>query len=326
MPGLVPMFFFVGARAYLQAAGRVQPLFVATVAGNVFNLVADLIFVFGGATLPSWTGPLRHVPAMGAAGAGLATSLAMLVQGTILGYSAWAHAGPGASRTRRLPRLSDLQKAAQVGLPVGLQMGAEVGVFALAGLLAGRFGAEALAAHQVALALASLTFCVAIGIGSAGSVRVGLAIGRGETEGVRRSGMVAFALGATVMSVFAIAFFLAPGGIARLLTDRPEVLATAIPLLGVVAVFQISDGAQGIGAGILRGAGDTLFAFLANLVGHYLVGLPLAIWLGIALHQGVVGLWWGLCAGLTSVALGLFTRFWRLSSRPIERLEHGAPG
>jgi MATE family multidrug resistance protein len=94
----------------------------------------------------------------------------------------------------------------------------------------------------------------------------------------------------------------------------------------VVAVFQISDGVQGIGAGVLRGAGDTLYSFLANLVGHYLVGLPLAIWLGLFMHQGIVGIWWGLCAGLTSVALGLFTRFWRLSSRPIERLEHAAPG
>jgi MATE family multidrug resistance protein len=262
---------------------------------------------------------------MGAAGAGIATSLAMLLQGTILGYSAWSHAGEAAAGSRRLPRLADLQKAAQVGLPVGLQMGAEVGVFALAGLLAGRFGENSLAAHQVAISLASLTFCVAVGVGSAGSVRVGLAIGRGDTASVRRSGRIAFGLGASVMSVFGLVFFAIPGPIARLLTDRSEVLATAIPLLGVVAVFQISDGVQGIGAGVLRGAGDTLFTFLANLGGHYLVGLPLAIWLGILMRQGIVGIWWGLCAGLTAVALALISRFWHLSSRPIERLEHGAP-
>jgi len=323
VPGLLPMFFFVGARAYLQAAGRVQPLVLATVAANAFNLGADLLFVYGGAGWPAWSGPLRGVPAMGAAGAGLATTLAMLVQAMILAYSAWSHAGPAPAGAARLPRLADLQKAAQVGLPVGMQMGAEVGVFALAGLLAGRFGGEALAAHQVAISLASLTFCVAVGIGAAGSVRVGLAIGRGETASARRSGLTAFALGATIMSFFGLVFSVAPGPIARLLTDRPDVLATAIPLLGVVAVFQISDGVQGIGAGVLRGAGDTLFSFLANLVGHYLVGLQLAIWLGIFLHQGIVGIWWGLCAGLTSVALALFTRFVRLSSRPIERLEHG---
>ena len=94
-------------------------------------------------------------------------------------------------------------------------------------------------------------------------------------------------------------------------------IAAAIPLLGVAAVFQISDGIQGIGAGVLRGAGDTRFAFGANLVGHYLIGLPIALALGFWAGRGVVGLWWGLCAGLSAVALGLFTRFVRMSKRPI---------
>ena len=98
-------------------------------------------------------------------------------------------------------------------------------------------------------------------------------------------------------------------------------IATSVPLLAVCAVFQLSDGIQGVGAGVLRGAGDTRFAFVANLVGHYVVGLPVAIVLGLRLGQGVIGLWWGLCAGLTAVAMALLTRFLHLSAREIPPLE-----
>ena len=155
----------------------------------------------------------------------------------------------------------------------------------------------------------------------AGSVRVGWAVGARDTPAARRSGLTAFGGGALVMSFAALGFWLAPGFFARLLSDQPEVIAASVPLLAVCAVFQLSDGIQGVGAGVLRGAGDTRFAFLANLVGHYAVGLPVAIVLGIEMGRGVIGLWWGLCAGLTAVAIALFTRFWRLSAGEIAPLE-----
>ena len=123
------------------------------------------------------------------------------------------------------------------------------------------------------------------------------------------------------MTLSALSFWLLPRQIASLLTDRADVLAASAPLLAVAAVFQISDGVQAVGAGVLRGAGDTRFAFLANLVGHYLIGLPIAVALGLVFGRGVIGLWWGLCAGLTAVAAGLLARFVRLSSREIVPLE-----
>jgi MATE family multidrug resistance protein len=101
------------------------------------------------------------------------------------------------------------------------------------------------------------------------------------------------------------------------MTNVPAIAAAAVPLLAVAAVFQISDGLQGVGAGVLRGAGDSRFTFTANVVGHYLVGLPLSLWLGFGLGLGVVGIWWGLCAGLTAVAAALVWRFLRLSKREI---------
>ena len=309
LPGLWPTLAFVGLRSYLQAAHVVRALVVATVVANLANLVLDVLFVFG-------RGP---IPAMGAPGAGIATSLCSFVMCAIMAQAA-ARLQPGLRVSRKL-HLPDLRRALQVGLPVGLQMGAEVSVFALVGLFAGKLGARSLAAHQVAIALASFTFCAAVGIGNAGSVRVGWAVGAGDTPGARRSGLMALALGTGVMGCSALLFACAPGPLAHLLSDQPEVIAATIPLLGVCAFFQISDGVQAVGAGILRGAGDTRYPFIANLVGHYLIGLPLALFLGFRRNGGVLGLWWGLSAGLTAVAILLLARFVRLSSRKIIPLE-----
>ncbi len=308
LPGLFPLLAFVGVRSYLQACGVLKPLLIAIAVANLCNLALDVLFVFG------W----RFVPAFGAPGAGIATSLCSVVMWLILVAAARATPGP---RVRRRPVRADLRLALRLGAPVGLQMGAEVSVFALVGLLAGRMGALPMAAHQIALALASFTFCAAIGVGQAGSVRVGWAIGAGDSRAARRAGIVAFAAGASIMAVSALGFLLAPGPLAGLLSDQSDVIAAAVPLLAVCAVFQISDGIQGVGAGVLRGAGDTHFAFAANVAGHYLLGLPVAIWLGLYAGRGVIGLWWGLCVGLTAVAAALLARFVRLSGKELRALE-----
>jgi MATE family multidrug resistance protein len=304
LPGLWPMLAFAALRSYLQSRENIRPLVVSTIAANVANLVLDLVLVFGKLGLPG----------LGAPGSGLATSLCSFLQLAMVIPA--AHPGP-----LRAPRGVDLRKALDVGVPVGLQMGAEVGVFALVGVLAGRLGAQSLAAHQVAISLASFTFCAAVGVGMAGTVRVGWAIGARDTPAARRAGLTAFLGGAGIMSIAALCFWLLPEALARMLSDQPDVIAAAGPLLAVCAVFQLSDGIQAVGAGVLRGAGDTRFTFLANLVGHYALGLPIAILLGLRLGQGVIGLWWGLCAGLTAVAVALLTRFLRLSAREIVPLE-----
>jgi MATE family multidrug resistance protein len=169
------------------------------------------------------------------------------------------------------------------------------------------------AAHQVALNWASLSFCFALGVGSAGAVRVGWAIGAGSVPAARRAGLVAFGLGALVMAVSAALFLWVPYPLARMMTDKPAVVVAAVALFGVTAVFQISDGIQAVGSGVLRGAGDTRFAFLANLVGHWAIGMPIAVWLGLVQGLGVTGLWWGLSAGLTAVAVALLWRFHQLT-------------
>ncbi|HEY6106584.1 MAG TPA: MATE family efflux transporter [Anaeromyxobacteraceae bacterium] len=324
MPSLPLLLFFYAGRSYLQAHGTARAVLATAVIANVAHFPVDLLLVFGGGSLPAWTGPLRLVPAMGAAGSGLATSLSFALQAGLLGLAIrWNGIDrPVAGLRRAAP--AEMRQAARVGLPVGLHMGAEVGVFALVGFLAGRLGREPLAAHQIAIAVASFSFNAAVGIGNAGSVRVGWAVGTRDTAAARRAGLTAFGAGAAFMSLWGLAFLLFPGPLARLMTDQPEVVAAAAPLMVVAGVFQISDGIQGVGAGVLRGAGDTRFTFLANMVGHWAVGLPVALGLGVGLGMGITGLWWGLCAGLTAVACGLFARFLRLSASEIVPLAERA--
>jgi multidrug resistance protein, MATE family len=334
---LLPLLIFFVMRSYLQAYGRTVPLIVAMVAANVLNLVGDILLVFGGQTLPAWTGPLRLIPPLHVAGAALATTICTIAEVAILlpplrsmskdlletsdQSAGGPSAGPPPARRRVFDHQwnnRDVGHAFRIGLPIGLQMGAEVGIFALVALLAARVGTLQLAAHQVAISLASFTFTVALGVAAAGSVRVGIAIGARDRLATRMAGHVAFLGGILVMGTSAALFALIPRSLARLVTDQDTVLAAAVPLLLVVAVFQLSDGIQAVGAGVLRGAGDTKYTLYANLFGHWGIGLPVALLLGFRLHFGVVGLWWGLCAGLTVVAALLFLRFEKLSRGQIE--------
>jgi MATE family multidrug resistance protein len=204
-----------------------------------------------------------------------------------------------------------------VGIPIGLQLLTEVGVFALVSLLAGRLGARVAAAHQIALGLAGMTFMGVLGISAATAVRVGRAIGAEDERGPRRAGLVGLGLVLIYMSVCALCFVLFARPLTRIFTPDPAVLEIAVSLLHIAAFFQLADGVQGVASGALRGAADTRFASWANVACHWGVGLPLALLLGFQLGKGAVGLWWGLSAGLAVVALVLTLRFLRISSRKI---------
>jgi MATE family multidrug resistance protein len=306
---LVPFLLYFVVRSYLQAHGVTRPMVVAMVLANVFNLFADIALVFG---IPGF------IPALGVAGAAIATVLCTILQFAIVAAAVRAIPTPGPFEHR--PDRAAILQAARVGMPVALQMGAEVGIFALVALLASRLGTVQLAAHQLVIGLASFTFTVALGVASAGSVRVGIGVGARDAMATRFAGHVAFLGGVVVMGISAIAFALIPGPLTRLMTNQQNVIVAAIPLMLVAAVFQLSDGVQAVGAGVLRGAGDTKYASIANVVGHWLVGLPVALFLGFRMNLGIVGLWWGLCAGLTVVAVLLAVRFERLSRSEIAPL------
>jgi MATE family multidrug resistance protein len=238
-PSLIPMLAFLMVRSYLQSAASPWYLVIATGVANVFNLLADIYFVFGGEVLPEAFGPLlRSFPAMGVEGAALATLLCTLLQlGIILiGVRAIPFSGPPPGRW---PVLVDLVQAAKVGIPIGAHIAAEIGVFALAGALAFKLGPGSMGAHQIVLSYASLSFTIALGIGSAGSVRVGWAVGARNTAQARLSGFMAFAGGAGFMALSALLFVLAPLPLARLAGAPPDVVPLVVPLLMISAVFQV---------------------------------------------------------------------------------------
>jgi MATE family multidrug resistance protein len=319
LPGVLPFLLFAACRAYLQSLGTTRPIVIAMILANVVNVVGNALLIYGDATLVRLGLPAVGLPALGVVGSALATLLATLVQLGVLTLAIRAISTPADdARRRRDP--ATVRKIFQQGIPIGLQLLAEMGVFNLASTIAGTMSQTAAAAHQVALSMASFTFMFALGTGAATATRVGYAVGRGDRLGARRSGTIGIGLGVALMSAGALMFLVIPQTLVRGFTHDPQVLATAVPLLRIAAVFQISDGIQGVASGALRGAGDPRLPLYANIVGHYGIGLPISIGLGLGLGWGAPGLWWGLSAGLTAVAAGLVARFVQLTARPIRRL------
>jgi MATE family multidrug resistance protein len=214
----------------------------------------------------------------------------------------------------------------RLGLPIGITMALEMGVFALAAYFMGWIGAPAVAAHAIALQLAALTFMVPLGLGQAATVRVGLALGRRDEPGITRSGWTAWAIGVGFMGTMAVGMWIFPRQLVALfLEDVPAnatVIALAVSFLKVAAAFQLVDGAQVIGAGMRRGLHDTRWPLIFALVGYWGVGLGIGAWLAFAADWKGVGIWIGLASGLAAVAVLMLVR-WILRDRiGLTRLSH----
>jgi MATE family multidrug resistance protein len=215
---------------------------------------------------------------------------------------------------------------AKLGWPIGATMALEMGVFALAAYFMGWIGAPAVAAHAVALQLAALTFMVPLGLGQAATVRVGLALGRKDEPGMARAGWTAWFLGVGFMGAMALLMWLFPRPLVTLfLEDVPKnavVISLAVNFLLVAAAFQLVDGAQVIGAGMLRGLHDTRWPLMFALVGYWAVGLGIGVWLAFGRDWRGVGIWVGLASGLAAVAALMLVR-WVLRDRlGLTRLTH----
>jgi len=307
--GLGPFLLTSGCRAFLQGHEITRPLIVSVVVANVINAPLTWGLVFG---VPS-----LGVGAMGAEGAGWASTVASVVQALVLAVA--VRAAWGEHRGFRPPRLVAMRKILRLGTPIGLQLVAEVGSFTIVGILVANLGTRPLGAHQVALQWISITFQLPLALGAATATRVGHAIGREDAAGTRRSGLAGIYSVGLLMLIFSVALLVVPAPLARLFTDVEPVIAAAVPLLAVAAAFQLTDGVQAVAAGALRGAGDTRWPLIANVVGHYAIGVPLGAGLAFGAGWGAVGLWWGLSAGLTAVAIALTARFHALSKRSIRR-------
>jgi MATE family multidrug resistance protein len=214
--------------------------------------------------------------------------------------------------------LSWIRKLLGLGLPAATQLTLEVGAFAAATALAGRLAPASLAAHQIAINYAALTFMVPLGISSAGAVRVGHAVGRRDPQGASRAGWTALLFATLFMSLAALAFLTMPRLLLLAFSDDVRVLDVGVTLLFVAAVFQLFDGLQGVATGILRGLGDTRTPMFWHLAAHWAIGLPLGYWLCFVLRFDVIGLWWGLSLGLIVCGIAL-SIVW---TRRIHQFEH----
>jgi len=197
------------------------------------------------------------------------------------------------------------------GLPVGLQLGFEIWAFDLATLFAGRLGKVELAAHVIALNLASLCYMVPLGVSMAAVTRVGNLIGEGKRRAAQDAAWTAMVMGAGFMALSAILIAVFREAIPRIYSSDAAVIAAAAAVLPIAAAFQVFDGTQAVGMGILRSMGRTRPAAVFNFIGYYVLALPLAWWLGFSLKQGLPGIWWGLSLGLAVIAIALVVWVWR---------------
>ena len=299
IPGILPFLVFVVFRQTLQALRRIAPIVAVTLAANLLNAGLNWAFIFG------------HLgsPALGVAGAALATSISRWVMAGALLAAGWGTLGP-----RLRPWRGEawdpgaLGRMLRVGLPIGGQMFLEYGIFALVGALMGRIGTLALGGHQIALNLAALVFMVPQGTGAATAVLVGHAIGAEDPALARRSAAAGLMLGGGFMAGSAAVFLLAPGFLAGLYTPDLAVQAVARPLIALAGVFAVFDGLQAVAIGILRGIGDTRAPVVISMLGYWLIGLPASLLLGFGLAMGPPGLWWGLVLGLVVTAAILLAR------------------
>ena len=200
-----------------------------------------------------------------------------------------------------------LKRLVALGGPVGVQIFVEISIFAAVTALIGTLGPVPLAGHEIALNCVSTTFMVPFAISAAATVRVGQAVGRGSPGEAAAAGWTAIGLGSGFMLAMSVVLVAMPRAIARGFTVDPVVIAAAVPLLLVGAAFQFFDGVQVTATGALRGAGNTHAGLYVQLVGYWVVGLPVGWWLGFHRKMGAVGLWVGLCAGLMIAGVALVT-------------------
>jgi MATE family multidrug resistance protein len=294
----LPLALYFALRRYLQAMHIVKPVVFALVSANLVNLAGNWAFVYG------------HLGAraFGVAGSGWSTCVSRAYMVVVLAiavvyYDRKRSSGLwSASRRFELDRIRLLLR---LGLPAAAQLLLEIGAFATATFLIGKLGAVQLAGHQIALNVASFTYMVPLGICSAAAVRVGHAMGAGDTRAAARAGWMALFFAALFMSCSGLMLFFFARPIARMYTPEIDVVNAGATLLLVAAVFQLFDGLQVVATGALRGAGNTRIPMLANLVGYWVIGLPLGAFLCFNMKMGAVGMWLGLCLALVLIGSAL---------------------
>ncbi len=303
----LPLLLYFVFRRYLQGIDLAKPVMFSLVTANLVNAVGNWALIYG---------HLGH-RAMGTVGSGWATCAARAYMAAfLLAYCVYydVRHKTGLRHASPWPHLPRVWRLLSLGFPAAIQLGLEVGVFAVATALIGRLGAIPLASHQIALNTASFTYMVPLGLGSAAAVRVAQAHGRRDAHAASRAGWTAMAMGASFMTCTAGIFWFAPRALVRIYTPDPAVIKAASGLLFVAAFFQLFDGLQAVATGALRGAGDTRTPMIWSSTLYWLVGLPVGAYLCFRAGWGAAGLWTGLCVALILIGCALLF-FWHRSEK-----------
>jgi MATE family multidrug resistance protein len=300
--GAPAMYAFLALRFLCEGMEISRPVMYFGFIGLGVNVVANYGLIYG-----HW-----GLPALGAIGCGYATSAVWWTQ--LMGLVVYIRRHPRLASLDvfnhlERPRLRPISELLRVGVPIGFSLFVEVSMFAGVALLMGSISAVAVAAHQIAINVASTTFMVPLGISLATTVRVGNAAGRGDLEAVRRSGWLGIQLALAAQVLSAVFLVTLPGPIARIYSADQGVITIAIQLLLLAAVFQLSDGLQVSAAGALRGLKDTRGPMIVTVVAYWLLGLPFGYWLCFQRDLGPRGLWIGIIGGLTVAGVLLAARF-----------------
>jgi MATE family multidrug resistance protein len=313
LPSAIGFNIFVAMRQYFAGRTIMRPAMWVMLAGNLFNVFLNWVLIFGH----------LGMPALGLEGAGFATG----ITNVFLPLALWlwcSRLGLFAGAWRRWDRHSfesaGLRRYLRLGFPVGLQLALEANAFTVGMIMIGWIGVIELAAHQVVINMASFTFMLPLGISIGASVRVGNLIGARQHERLLGSCRTSFAMGGGVMAIGAFCFVVFRNVLPLLYLEDVAVVALAATLLPIAGAFQIADGIQVVGGGLMRGMGRPKAGAIVNLVGFYVVGLPLGWFLAFPMNLGAVGIWWGLAAGLGGVAIMLYVWVLRTAERPLEEL------
>jgi MATE family multidrug resistance protein len=306
----LPLLLYGAFRRYLQGIGHVRPVMFVLVSANLVNWLSNWLLIQG-----RW-----GFPALGVTGSALSTCFARTYMAAALLFCIWYFERgkePGLRSLLRAPDPARLLRLLRLGLPAATQILLEIGAFGAAAMLAGRLLPEALAAHQIALNCASVSYMVPLGIASASAVSVGQAIGMKKAALARSNGYIGIGLACAFMACSAMAFLLIPRQILSVYSSDSVVISLGVKLLAIAALFQLFDGIQTVATGALRGFGDTNLPMIVNFVGYWMFGLPLGYVLCFRMGFGIAGLWWGLTFALIVISVVLLMAWERKTKRAL---------